>query len=175
MRTEFEVKPALCLDFDGTIRYSKNGKFINHLEDIALFQDVEPVLWDYRERGFLILGITNQGGVAYGYRSLQQVQDEIDATLALFSRNPFHQVQYSVLHAEGNKVPFNHRSLLRKPEMGMLAVCEAQLFQQGIIIDWDKSIFTGDRPEDKECAQKAGIHFEWAYDFFGRGAPENTN
>jgi len=175
MLTEFEVKPALCLDFDGTIRYGKNGKFINHLEDIALFEDVEPILWDYREQGFLILGMTNQGGLAYGYKSLQQVQDEIDATLALFSRNPFHHVQYSVLHPEGRKTPFNLRTLLRKPEIGMLAVSEAQMFQQGIIIDWDKSIFVGDRFEDEECAQKAGIRFEWANAFFGREAPKKTD
>ena len=34
----YKVHPALFLDLDGTIRYSKNGKFINHPEDIELFE-----------------------------------------------------------------------------------------------------------------------------------------
>lgn len=36
-----DVRPALCLDLDGTIRYSKNGDFINGPEDVALFEGVE--------------------------------------------------------------------------------------------------------------------------------------
>lgn len=174
MPAEFEVKPALCLDFDGTIRYAKRGKFIQKPEDIALFEDVEPILWQHREKGFVILGITNQGGVAFGLKSLQQVQEEVAATLALFERDPFHDVQVSVLHAEGRKAPFNLRSLLRKPETGMLAASEARMFERGILIDWAHSIFVGDRPEDQACAQNAGIAFQWAYEFFGREKPEET-
>jgi len=171
----FEVKPALCLDFDGTIRYSKHGQFINQLEDIALFPDVEAVLWDYRARGYLVVGITNQGGVAYGHKSVERVRDEIDLTMLLFKRNPFHCVKYSVLSPHGSQEPFNRQTLLRKPSFGMLAACEAEMFEKGIIIDWQESIFVGDRPEDEECARNAGIQFAWADDFFGRtNNGENT-
>ena len=164
----FEVKPALCLDFDGTIRYSKSGSFINQLEDIALFPDVEAVLWDYRSRGYLIVGIANQAGVAYGYKSVERVMDEIDLTMLLFKRNPFHRVKFSVLSPDGSQEPFNRQTLLRKPLTGMLAACEAEMFEQGIIIDWAQSIFVGDRPEDEACAKNAAISFAWADDFFGR-------
>ena len=168
MAEGYQLNPALCLDFDGTIRTSRRGKFIDQVDDIVLFPDVEPLLWEYRSKGFVILGITNQGGVAFGYKTLQQNQDEIDATLALFERNPFDAVQVSVLHPEGSVSPFNHRSLLRKPAMGMLAVCEADLFRKGIIIDWDQSIFVGDRPEDEECARRAQVAFTHADVFFNR-------
>ncbi len=168
MPDEFILKPALCLDFDGTIRYSRSGDFIQKIEDIALFDGVEALLWEYREKGYLLLGITNQAGVAYGFRTLQQVQSEIEATLALFQRNPFHHVQMSILHPQGRLSPFNHPTLLRKPEIGMLAVCEAEMFKQGIIVDWENSLFVGDRPEDQECAQRASIQFAWADQFFGR-------
>lgn len=168
MPEPYEVRPALCLDFDGTIRHGRNGTFINQIDEILLYEGVEEILWNYRDEGYLILGITNQGGVAYGFKSIAQVQEEIDATLALFERSPFHDVQLSVLHPDGHKAPFNRRSLLRKPDTGMLAVCEARMFQQGIIIDWENSIFVGDRPEDEECAHKAGIRFVWAHNFFGR-------
>jgi len=170
MRPEdYITQPAICLDFDGTIRRSRGGStFINTVSDIELFPDVEALLWDYRNRGFLILGITNQGGVAFGYKTLQQAQEELDATLNLFFQNPFHAVQVSLFHAEGKVPPFNRRSLLRKPEMGMLDVSEVQLFNRGIIIDWDHSIFVGDRPEDEECARRAGIPFIHADRFFNR-------
>lgn len=168
MTEAFIVKPALCLDFDGTIRYSLSGDFIQKIEDIALFDGVEERLWEYRQKGYLLFGITNQAGVAYGYRTLQQVQAEIEATLGLFKNNPFHFVQMSVLHPQGNLSPFNHSTLLRKPEIGMLAVCEAEMFKQGMIVDWEKSLFVGDRPEDQECAQRASIQFAWADQFFGR-------
>ncbi len=165
---DYRVQPALCLDFDGTIRHSKEGTFINKVEDILLYPDVEPKLWEYRNLGFLILGITNQGGVAFGYKSMEQMQAELDATLALFTQNPFDAVQVSLSHPKGTVPPLNQRSLLRKPDIGMLAVSEVQMFHRGVMIDWDRSIFVGDRPEDEECAQRAGIHFIHSDVFFGR-------
>jgi len=62
-----KVKPALCLDFDGTIRRSKSGEtFINNAADIELMPGVEKLIWRYREMGYVILGISNQAGVAHG-------------------------------------------------------------------------------------------------------------
>jgi len=166
-----KVMPSLCLDFDGTIRHSKSGKFIKDPSDIALFPDVEAKLWEYRDNGFLIFGVTNQGGVAFGIKSPEQDRAELETTFRLFQRIPFHVVK-SCWHHEGGKVfPFNHRSLMRKPNIGMLVVCEFEAFNAGYVVDWDNSIFVGDRPEDQECAIRASIKFEWAWDFFGREKP----
>ena len=165
---DMEVKPALCLDFDGTIRYSKTGKFINKPEDIALYDDVEAVIWDHRNRGYLIFGISNQGGVAFNIKTPQQEMTEMDTTLALFRNNPFHLVK-TCWHHEGGKNPaFAHRSLFRKPDIGMLAMCEFEAFNAGLIVDWPHSLLVGDRPEDEECAKRAGIDFCFADVFFGR-------
>jgi D-glycero-D-manno-heptose 1,7-bisphosphate phosphatase len=162
------VKPALCLDLDGTIRYSKRGPFIHKPEDIVLFDGTEDVIWGFRDKGYLILGVTNQGGVAYGLKKPGDVDDEIEATLRLFERNPFDVIKASLLHPEGRVEPYKHRSLLRKPDIGMLALYEAEFFAKGVVIDWDNSIFVGDRPEDEECAGRAGIEFIWAHEFFNR-------
>jgi phosphoglycolate phosphatase-like HAD superfamily hydrolase len=54
----------------------------------------------------------------------------------------------------------------------MLAMCEFEAFNAGLIVDWHKSLFVGDRPEDEECAKRAGIAFSWAWDFFERPMPE---
>lgn len=107
-----------------------------------------------------MVGITNQGGVAHGHKTTDGVMDEIEATIKLFSQNPFSIIKACCHMADGTVAPYNHRSLLRKPDIGMLAIAESELFQQGIIVDYDKSLFVGDRPEDEECAKNAGIDFE---------------
>ncbi len=167
-KPEYKLQPALLLDFDGTIRHSKTGKFINKIEDIILFPDVEEKLWQYRNNGYLILGITNQGGVAFGYKKPASMEKELQATLDLFQKNPFHDVKSSYSHEKGRVEPYNHRSLLRKPDIGMLVECEIEYFAQNIIIGWDNSLFVGDRPEDGECARRANIQFIHADEFFNR-------
>jgi D-glycero-D-manno-heptose 1,7-bisphosphate phosphatase len=167
-----KVQPALFLDLDGTIRYSKNGKFINHPEDIVLFEGVEDRIWKYRENGYLVVGVTNQGGAAFGYKTVLDIEVEIEKTLALFNRNPFHKVKYAPGHAKGTVFPYNFRSLLRKPDIGMLVLAEVEFLAEGIILDWENSLLVGDRPEDQACAERAGIGFRLAHEFFNRPAPE---
>lgn len=162
------VKPALCLDLDGTIRFSKSGEFINGPKDVALFLDVEEKLWEYRREGYLIFSISNQGGVAFGHKSFLTNNEEIEATIGLFKENPFHIIKCCYHHPNGSVEPWNHRSLLRKPDIGMLVLCEIEAYEDDYIVDWDNSLFVGDRSEDEECAKRAGIQFMWAHEFFGR-------
>lgn len=166
------VKPALCLDLDGTVRYSKGGGFIDGPSDIALFDDVEEKIWRYRKEGYLIFGITNQGGVAHGYKTPTDNDAELDVTTALFEKNPFHIIKACFHHENGTVPPYNHRSLLRKPDIGMLVLCEVEACRMGVIVDWGNSLFVGDMSADEQCAKRAGISFQWAWDFFGREIPK---
>jgi D-glycero-D-manno-heptose 1,7-bisphosphate phosphatase len=166
--TPYTLMPALVLDLDGTIRLSKSGDFINGPGDVALFGDVEAKLWEYREKGFIICGVSNQGGVAFGYKLPFDAEAELDAMLALFSRPPFHIIKQAYHHPKGTVHPWNYRSLLRKPDIGMLVLCEIDAWEAHIVIDWDASLMVGDRQEDRECAERAGITFQDANDFFGR-------
>jgi D-glycero-D-manno-heptose 1,7-bisphosphate phosphatase len=161
-----EIRPALCLDLDGTIRYSKSSKYIQNPADIALFEGVEEKIWEYRNQGFLIFGVTNQGGVAFNYKSPERNLAEIAFTRALFTKDPFHSIKYCYQMETGDVFPYNYRTLLRKPSIGMLALLEVEAWNEGYIIDWDKSIFVGDNDVDEGCAVNAGIRFEWAKDFF---------
>lgn len=162
---------ALCLDLDGTIRYSKTDPkgFIKCPDDIVLFPGVEAKLREYLDSGeWLIFGISNQGGVATGFKTWQDNDAELDATVALFEQgNPFYCIKCCFHHPDG-KFPFNKRSLMRKPNIGMLVECETDAFEQGYLIDWDNSLFVGDRPEDEECAHRAGMLFQTADAFFSR-------
>lgn len=155
-----KVVPALCLDWDGTIRRSSSGAtFIKNFQDIELIPGVERLIWRYRSMGYLILGISNQAGVAHGFKLPMEIENEMDVTLNLFQMNPFHIVKMCYHDGKGKIAPYNKRSLCRKPDVGMLAVMETEAYQNGYVIDWDNSLFVGDRPEDEECAKRAGIPF----------------
>jgi D-glycero-D-manno-heptose 1,7-bisphosphate phosphatase len=160
-------RPALCLDMDGTVRYAKSGGFIKGCDDIALFDGIEDRILAYKDRGFLIYGVSNQGGIAHGHRTSEQVKKEFAATLALFSQpHPFERIVYCPSDPRGNVEPYCYRSLMRKPDYGLLVIVVYQKFEEdGTVIDWLNSLFVGDREEDQQCAANAGIPFQWAEDF----------
>lgn len=167
-------RPLLALDLDGTVRRSKSGGFIDGPDDVELFPDVEEMLWRWRNDGYVVAGVTNQGGVAYGYKTVDQVADEITATEELFEVSPFDVISACCFHPDGTEPPFNTASLYRKPHYGMLATIEADFAMRGIVIDWNTSLVVGDRPEDRAMAEAAGLDFQWAWEFFGREVPDEA-
>lgn len=169
MQPTFTKCPAIFLDFDGTIRRSKSGaKFIKNAADVELIEGSEDVLWDWRNKGFLILGVTNQGGAAYGFRSREDILEEIRTTLMLFKSNPISAMTVSFAHPKGTVPDLAYRSLLRKPSYGMLVQHEIEQLKKDRILDYDKSVFVGDRDDDRLCAEAAGVAFQWAWKFFNR-------
>lgn len=127
---------------------------------------MERLIYRYKEMGWLIFGLSNQAGVAHGYKLPMEVELEMDTTFKLFSRgNPFHNVQWCLHDGKGKIAPYNHRSLGRKPDIGLLFVMESDAYNAGYIVDWDNSLFVGDRPEDEQCAKNAGIPFRSAESF----------
>jgi len=167
------LKPAIVCDLDGTIRHNPAGGYINGPDDIALYDGVIEALWRYRKKGYLILGATNQGGVAHGHKTPEAFQREMDRTQALAEQQhedgwPFHTVQACFMMESGDDEMYGHRSLLRKTKYGMLAVLEHEartLKGRQFIVDWDSSYMIGDREEDMACAQAAGVHFIHAEDW----------
>lgn len=169
--SEFRSAPVLVLDLDGTVRFSKNGPFVNKAEDIGIYPDVMPKINAMMEEGFLPIFVTNQGGVAFGYTTVNDVQESVMKTIYLLAGKV--AMAFSAFgHVEGTVEPFRYRSLHRKPEIGMLAMAEAEMMKNNVFPDWDASVMVGDRPEDEECARRAGIRFQWAWEFFNRPHPD---
>lgn len=160
------LQPALCLDLDGTVRRSKSDPegFIKGVADIEIFPEMKKILPLYKQNGWLILGISNQAGVAWGHKTPQQNDSEIVATQSL-TGNVFDVIKCCYHMKGAPHETYGFRSLLRKPDIGMLALLELECFQHGRMVDWDNSIFVGDREEDKGCAENAGIKFIWANEF----------
>lgn len=160
-----EKKRILCLDLDGTVRQSKSGKtFIEGPDDVELIPGMKEWILHYRSLGYLVYGISNQGGIAHGFKTHAQVEAEMKATLRQLDMG-FVNLLYCPFDQKGKVDGYNFRSLSRKPNYGMLVLVEFDLHRLQHIPDWDNSLFVGDRPEDEECAKSAGIPFMWAHDF----------
>jgi len=167
------LKPAIVCDLDGTVRHNPDGEYINGPDDIAFYDGVLEALWRYRGKGYLIFGVTNQGGVAHGHKTPADFDREMDRMQALATQEhergwPFHSVKACFFMASGDHDVYGHRSLLRKPRYGALAVLEHEArsqTRQQFIIDWDESYMIGDREEDLACAQAAGVSFMHADDW----------
>lgn len=154
-----QLTKILCLDIDGTVRRSKSGKtFIEGPDDVEIIPGVRERIKHYRSLNYWVYGISNQAGVAHGFKTPDQVNQEMKATLKLLDL-PFVSIISCYYDAKGKVDSYNWRSLCRKPDYGMLVVVEQKLVVIDHFPDWDNSLFVGDRPEDEECAKRAGIPF----------------
>lgn len=163
---EFKIQPALFVDIDGTVRRSKSGNItpIDN-DDIEILPNVTEKLNFFREQGYLVVGITNQGGVAFEYNQPEEVQAMLKYTNEL-TGGMFDMILGSFFHEKGMHPIFGRRSLLRKPAYGMLVLAESLAFNNGILIEWDSSIVVGDMETDRLCAEAANVEFQEAKAFF---------
>lgn len=162
-----KVIRVVFFDLDGTLRTSKGGhKFIKDKDDIEILPNVIDKLQELSEKGYHTIGITNQGGVAHGFKSLADLNYEAVVTQELLGHYPLNAIYQSAQDEKGTVYPYNLRTLCRKPGIGMIAHAERQAFNLGYIIDLDKSVLVGDMWSDKETANKAGLLFIPAHEFF---------
>lgn len=164
---EYYSKPVLCLDLDGTIRfnfYDREG-FIDGPEEVAIYEEVRELIQDARTNRMAVYGISNQGGVAYGYKSVRDCQMIDTTTVELLGASLIDGIVTAYPMQGGKQYPFSQRSLLRKPMYGMLGVVEHMMFEKGQVTDWNNSLIVGDRDEDAQLASFAEVPFMWAEDW----------
>lgn len=163
------LRPALFLDMDGTVVEPEEGDFINDPSEVTVIEGRRERIREYvstpGETNPLVLGVTNQAGVAFGHMSLTDYR-RIRAKIR--SEVPeLHAIEFSPCHPDGDDPAFGTKTLLRKPQVGMLAALERRCLRKWHAqIHFERSLFVGDRDEDQECAERAGIDFQWASDFF---------
>jgi D-glycero-D-manno-heptose 1,7-bisphosphate phosphatase len=153
----------LLLDLDGTIRKTKSGKtFISKPGDQQIIEGVYQALDHFLD--WFIFGITNQGDVASGYKSLNDCIREQQITLDLI---PHIKCIFFCPDYEGKQcyqVTTKHYRLIefaglnfRKPNPGMLALAISEYIETA-----DNILVVGDRDEDEQAAQALAIPFMWA-------------
>ncbi len=160
--------PVLYLDIDGTVRWGKDelGRFVNSAADVRVFDGVPDLLARYKAAGWRIVGISNQGGIALGQVSFQDVAEAMWATQS-GCRDAFDKIAFCAHHPDAKDPEMAH-CWCRKPRAGLVietALNMAAENQGQEIYPPHLALFVGDRPEDEGCAQAANIRFmkadEW--------------
>lgn len=142
------MKKAIFLDRDGTLNNNRDQYYIWRPEDLRLNPGVAEALSELQARGYLLLVITNQGGVSKGEYSLE----EVDA---------LHAAMCSLLEEAGVKLeeiyvcphhPDREKCLCRKPLPLLIQKALARYD-----IDPAASWMVGDSERDAEAGEAAGL------------------
>lgn len=154
---------ALFLDLDGTVRKTKKGgPTPNHPDDQEVLPGRKELIKSYKDKGYKIIAVTNQGGIDLGYTThdaVKRVLADLDHKLGYV----FDDMLYAA-GKPGGKDPW------RKPEPGMIH--HAATTHD---IDLAQSIMVGDKDTDEEAAKRAGIGtYHYADKFFTQPEPIRT-
>jgi D-glycero-D-manno-heptose 1,7-bisphosphate phosphatase len=158
------TKIVFC-DIDGTLTDTVSGAtFKSNPRDVLVLPGVENALAHCAKEGYLMLGISNEGGVGAGHKKLEAAFEEKQYTCLLL---PQLKAIYFCPDFAGQvlcradrdtaievKVESNKYSSFRKPGAGMIEYC-LSLYGG----DVSKCCMVGDRPEDEKAAVAAGINF----------------
>ncbi|HYX13485.1 MAG TPA: HAD-IIIA family hydrolase [Nostoc sp.] len=176
------MNKLLILDLDGTVRRPKSGaKFISDPLDQEIIPEAARAIAHYKSQGWLIVGATNQGGVAAGHKQLEDAITEQYQTLRLCPEITciYFCPDYQGLHCwlccinpEASSPihtawGWEYSGTYRKPGAGMLnAAIKNHL---GFKSQEHQILFVGDRDEDKGAAESANVPFLWASDWWKSG------
>lgn len=175
----FKIRPVLFIDADWTIRkpLTDGETFIKDESDIQLIPGIKDKLTSY-SNDYNIVIISNQGGIAHGFKTEATVEKEFDVTVALLNEGletPIMDrelVFYSPFEESGKIPPLNNKSTTRKPNTGLATAAEIYLLSKHYtMIDWKKSVMVGDREEDAKFAKNLGIKFIHVNEFIADGIP----
>ena len=138
---------AIFLDRDGVINHDP-GDYTKSLNEFTVLPTVYEALEKMQELDFLLILITNQGGVPKGLYSIDDVE-EIHNYFKMECENrgiKITDIYYSPHHDDYS------RSLTRKPDSLMI---ERAIGKYNI--DPSTSYMIGDKQRDIDCGNKAGV------------------
>lgn len=163
----------LLLNLDGTVRETISGKkFISVPNDQKLIAGVKEAIARYS--GWTIVGITNQGGVAAGHKSLGDAIAEQHVTIQLLpelnwiyfcptydGKTCWKVDRFSSFEIQQFSV--EEFGSFRKPGAGMINLALKKFDTEGF--GAEELLYVGDRPEDEQAALAAGVPFMWAHEW----------
>lgn len=143
---------AIFLDRDGTINIDHG--YVHQIDDFQFIEGVGKTLKTLQERGYLLVLVTNQSGIARGYFSeaqFEQLTEWMDWSLDEDYGVVLDGIYYCPHHPEG-KGEYRQECDCRKPKAGMFIQAI-----QDLNIDPAKSYMVGDKLEDLLAAEAAGV------------------
>ena len=150
--TATNTKRAIFLDRDGVLNVD-NG-YVAKVDDFEFIEGVIEACKALKEKGYLLVVITNQSGIARGYFSEAQfhtLTEWMDWSLADRGVD-LDGIYYCPHHAEKGIAEFKVDCDCRKPKPGMLLSAIEELN-----IDITNSILVGDKVSDLQAGIAAGI------------------
>lgn len=141
------LNKAIFLDRDGVVNRER-GEYTWRLEDFTINEGVIEFMEYARNKGYLLIIITNQGGVQRGKYTLNDVEI---AHNYLINKLKANGVELAEIYICPHHDKFE-RCLCRKPQSIMLEKAIARFK-----IDTKKSFFFGDSSRDVEAGNAAGV------------------
>lgn len=138
---------AVFLDRDGVIN-REMGRYLFKRDEFKFNEGIFKNLALLRDNGFIFIIITNQGGIALGlytHDQLEKLHDYMNKCLAENEIN-ISEIYYCPHHPSAGKC------LCRKPESLLI---EKAISRFGI--DRSRSFMIGDKERDTEAARRAGV------------------
>lgn len=142
------MKKAVFFDRDGVINNDLGIYYIFDPKDFELNIGIIELLKWLKSKGFLLIIISNQGGISkgiYSHRDVENVHQKMNESLGK-SGIVFDEIYYCPHH------PDNENCLCRKP--GSVQIEKAI---SRFSINASYSFFIGDRDTDIEAGKKSGL------------------
>ena len=138
---------ALFIDRDGTINLDKN--YVSTIDEFRFQEGIFELLRDYQQKGFLIIVVTNQSGIARGFYSENDFQ-----TLTRWMLNQFKEksIEIAKVYHCPHHPDFTGECECRKPNPGMILKAIEEFN-----IDPVNSVLIGDKKSDILAGEKAGV------------------
>lgn len=142
------MNKAVFLDRDGVLN-KELGDYVCKFDDFCILEHNFPALKELQKRGYLLIVITNQGGLAKGWYSTETLEQMHGHLRKAYADQgiTITEAYYCKHHPQ-----YNGNCLCRKPGSLMLEKAIAR-FQ----IDASKSYFIGDRERDVIAGEAAGV------------------
>ncbi|MFG0249983.1 MAG: HAD-IIIA family hydrolase [Phycisphaeraceae bacterium JB051] len=147
------MNAAVFLDRDNTIIH--NDGDLGDPKEVKLIQGAASAIASLRGLGYLIVIVTNQGGVArgkYGVEDVDKVHERITQLVYENAGAKIDRFYFCPYHPLGKVEKYTREHPWRKPQPGMLIQA-----QKDLQIDMDQSWMIGDALRDIEAGAAAGV------------------
>ena len=148
-------KKAAFFDRDGVINHDFG--YVHKFENFKFFNGVLRSIRYLIENNYYIFIVTNQAGIAkkkFSYHDFFMLHEKLKFYLS--KKNIyFDDVQFSPYHPESKIKKYRKKSILRKPNNGMI-----RNIIKKFNVDIKKSFMIGDQASDMLAAKKSNLYYE---------------